>query len=400
MSPTPQGGITQSMFQPFMVCRERFRLKVVEGFTEDVDFNHFLEFGSIFHEGLEAYSEHGLRKATIRKYMVHYANKLKSRFVTNKDHQNIDRWTNYSYETFILFLKQWNKEDKQKNFLFQEEAFRVPYQLPSGRTVYLRGKMDGAYADTKGFIWLKENKTKGKIDTEGITQMLQSDLQTMMYLIALQTIVDAVIAHVVDGEPYPDNLLPNMSNLSQKQVDTILKSGGKIKGFLYDVIRRPLGDSSAIKQRVKETDKQFTDRIFYSHAPTRGGKSIYPVAKNLKEWFRRWNVRVSAKDINRFRKECFDPQLEQLCNWWQSIEANPFDPWYLYADVDSGGVNPDGTFISMGLQPIGPNSLHYRRPFGVYDSLSDGMRGAFFDYIIHDGKSRIHKVTNLYPELD
>ena len=46
-------GVSYSMISRFLECRERFRLDVVEGWQE-TKINVPLEFGSIFHEAMEA----------------------------------------------------------------------------------------------------------------------------------------------------------------------------------------------------------------------------------------------------------------------------------------------------------------------------------------------------------
>src|SRR6185369_9120155 len=49
MDAGPTGGITQSLLSMFLVCRERFRLRVIEGLHSFDRFNHRIEYGSMWH---------------------------------------------------------------------------------------------------------------------------------------------------------------------------------------------------------------------------------------------------------------------------------------------------------------------------------------------------------------
>ena len=42
-------GVTQSLLSRFLVCRERFRLLVVEGLRPIDSFNHRIEYGQMWH---------------------------------------------------------------------------------------------------------------------------------------------------------------------------------------------------------------------------------------------------------------------------------------------------------------------------------------------------------------
>ena len=89
---------------------------------------------------------------------------------------------------FPIYLRWWSKKKDEKGrvSLLQEQVFNVPYELPSGRVVYLRGKWDGIDL-IKGNVWLLEHKTKGDIDEHILNRNLSFDLQTMLYLVALHS---------------------------------------------------------------------------------------------------------------------------------------------------------------------------------------------------------------------
>ena len=77
--------------------------------------------------------------------------------------------------------------------VFAEKVFHVAYRLPSGRTVYLKGKWDSVDCVASGdaesgiqrALWIMENKTKSNPDEEIIERQLSFDLQTGIYATAL-----------------------------------------------------------------------------------------------------------------------------------------------------------------------------------------------------------------------
>src|SRR4051794_6290554 len=49
-----EDGITFSLLSQFLVCRERFRVRVIEGLSAGGGFNHRIEYGSMWHTCEEA----------------------------------------------------------------------------------------------------------------------------------------------------------------------------------------------------------------------------------------------------------------------------------------------------------------------------------------------------------
>lgn len=134
-----------------------------------------------------------------------------------------------------------------------------------------------------------------------------------------------------------------------------------IKGVVYNVIRKPKH-----RQKQGETDEEFIERIRQE------------IKKDEKHFFHRWEYPLSRSRYDEFRHKTFNPLLRQLHNWWRSIEKNPFDPW-----VDQNGL---------------PNPEHYQRPFGVYDSMTNG-EGDFFDLITRNNRIGITENNDPFPEL-
>jgi hypothetical protein len=319
---------------------------MVEGYREAPTWDHKNQYGSIWHEGEEAHAAG--RDPT--KAMASYVNKLIDEY--SESSKDILRWFYVAKTQFPLYLAHWKANDpdqKRRKPLYQEKEFRVPYSLPSGRTIILRGKIDSLFALGKQ-VYEQENKTKGDIDVEGLQATVAENLQTMFYQVVMRELA--------------------------KQPGFFPK-GYRPVGVLYNVVRRPLSDRFAIRQKVSETDKQFYARL---------GSVIKEKADY---YFYRWKIEVDDADVERFKKQIFHPILEQLCGWWQSIRHHPFDPWQIYLPDD------DGKYV-----PKFPNNFHWRSPFGVYNSLGLGYRGDFFKYLTYGNKSDLVRTNDLFPELN
>ncbi len=101
--------------------------------------------------------------------------------------EEITKWANVCIVQFPEYVKFWQSHPDVVNRtpLLQEQVFDVPYALPSGRVVRLRGKWDSVDL-IDGGVYLQENKTKGDIDRAQVERQLRFDLQTMLYLISFQ----------------------------------------------------------------------------------------------------------------------------------------------------------------------------------------------------------------------
>lgn len=351
-------GVTNSLLCRWLVCRERFRLYAVEGLAEDEGFREAMEFGNLWHAAEEAQCG-GLPWMPAAQ---EYYQQLRRTYGDAHDAQVRKQW-NCLRTAFPIYLDWWSshKDERMREPLLSEAAFRVPFELPSGRVVLLRGKFDAVplYGST---VVLQENKCKSRIDVEGITKTLDRNLQTMIYQTALRQLARGV------GE-------------LDECVNTV--EGYKVGGVLYNVIRRPLGDFTAIKQRkgrlvwnkaktAKIRKGAETERMFYK----RLGQMI---KAKPQEYFHRWKVTLKRVDIVRFHERVLIPILETLCDWWESM-PDPHNPWW-----DAQGR---------------PNRLHWQSPWGVYNSLGMGFRGDFFRYLTTGGESGLRKVSTLYPELE
>lgn len=327
----PQGGISQSLIGRFLACRTRFGLYVHEGLKSKDTFNAKIEFGNFWHLAEEKFgtAEKGYNQWD--DCILEYCKLLMNRYPM--DREKVAHWYQMCKDMFPVYRNFWKNEEKRekRKVLFTERVFSVPYKLPSGRTVYLRGKWDGGSSVDHQF-WLDEHKSKSQIDGIKIGRQLKFDLQTMTYLVALHT------------DRYGSFLNEH------------IPKGAAIGGVRYNVVRRSAHKTS--DSALKKINEDIADG--------RGG-----------EWFGRWCVPVSSRDIEVFRKTCLDPVLENICIWW---------------DVMNGELV---SLSAFRLQDI----MNFRHPYGVYNPADMGADSEYDFYLDTGDKSGLERVRNLFPEL-
>jgi hypothetical protein len=253
---------------------------------------------------------------------------------------------------FPQYIKFWAKHPDVKNRqpLLQEVVFHVPYELPSGRIVYLRGKWDSVDLigkTKKAKIWLKENKTKGQILEAQIKRQLAFDLQVMFYVVALDRY-------------YLD--------LEEKG---LAKSYEGIAGVCYNVVRRPLsGGRHSITQHKpsKSKPKGESAKDFYK----RLGQEI---STDPEYFFMRWQSILFENDITRFETEFLQPCLESICDWWNWIDS------------------------PVGREHPFEDHIHYRTPFGVWSALTADGSTEYDEYLSNGSMLELQQGRPLFQEL-
>jgi hypothetical protein len=365
LDPGVEGGVTQSLLSKFMACRERLRLCIVNGLAEHDHFRHRIEYGSMFHICEEAY----LAGDDWADRLLQYCRTLAQKYPTEKP--QIHKWYRVCKLQFPIYLKYWSKttDEKGRTPLLQEGTFHTPYKLPSGRTVYLRGKWDGVDLIGGGKVkrlFLQENKTKGEIEEGLLKRQLDFDHQTMFYAVALQAELDWYWK-------LPEETAKGLPS------DQICWPSKTVSGVRYNVIRRPIsGGKYTIKQHqptkknpLGESEDQYYDRL--------GG-----LIKDDPDWFfARWQVTLRKADLKRYQDQVLDPILEQVCDWYEhvsychEINGNPFDP------------------------PLGTGrAIHWRTPYGLYDPLAHGRPTEMDEYMRGGSTVGLDKVSTVFPELN
>lgn len=359
------GGITFSLLSKFLCDRERFRLLVVEGLKPQPSFNHRLEYGNMWHicEEALAAGQHKGNKIDQWKPLTDYCKQLAMDY--RLQGEQVNHWYQVCKAQFPVYVNYWAKQkgDKQRTSIAQEYVFKVPYKLPSGRTVYLRGKWDALdHVGTKanGRLWLQENKAKGDIDELKLTTQLRFDLQSMMYYL--------VLYHYYENAKAGDELFPF--------------DPGTPAGIRYNVIRRPLsGGKHSIRQKQNESAEEFYARL--------GGL----IAEEPDHYFARWNVEVSRSDLEHFKVHFFIPAMEQLCDWWEYMRQCNYDPW-----SERGRL---GYCVNENTNDDGPYyvHLHYRFPNGVYNPVLETNSSELDEYLTSGSMLGLIKTERLFKEL-
>lgn len=355
------GGVTQGLLSRYLVCPERFRIRTMEGLTPPPSFNHRIEYGNLWHACEEELARTKGKDDDWQRALLQYAKGLAKKYPLQQE--QVEHWYNVCKAQFPIYVDYWAKHQdvKDRTPIFQEHMFRVPYKLPSGRTVSLRGKWDAVDLIGKGKqagIYLQENKSKGNIDIPQLQRQLMFDLQTMFYLIALAE----------DKE----NSGVNASDLLQSH---------DVKGIRYNVIRRPLaGGKGSIKQTQKETSAQFYERLSEIIRTAHGEEWGTPDGEN--HFFARWKVEVTPTDIDKFKWECLDPVLENLCDdydWWNHCL-----------------FEGESAFYSSGYG----RHHHYHLPFGIYNVLTEGGITEYDEYLVSGSTVGLYRAETLFPELE
>jgi hypothetical protein len=257
----------------------------------------------------------------------------------------VQHWYNVCKTQFPLYIKYWAKHPdvRDRTPLLQEQVFDVPYKLPSGRIVRLKGKWDSVDLIGKGknaAVYLQENKSKSDIDEQQLKRQLGFDLQTMIYRIAM------------DCSP---------ASLWQEK---------HIAGVRYNVIRRPLsgGKGSIRRHQATKNKPEETDAEYYA-------RLAEVIMEDPGHYFMRWQVEVTPGDVRRFEHEFLDNALEELCNWWGWVSS------------------PEGR-----KDPFG-DPIHYRLPYGIYNVLAEGGSSEVDEYLASGSELGLTKNNELFREL-
>lgn len=310
-------GITQSLLQTFIKCRHQFWLKVVAGWSKPRCFDYKRDYGSLMHEGHEAFCTTSDIKVISKKI-----NSKRKEYLNDfpESSYEINYWSDIAIIQYKVYSKLFKEQDSGKDYIVHELPFDHPYELPDGRTVILRGKMDSGYKDEDGVI-LQENKTRGYLDINKTARNLPIDLQVMYYVI-----------------PFQDMF-------------------GKVDFCLYNLVKRP---SDRLRQGKKETYKEFLNRLEDM------------MWNSYSDYFKRLRVRFIPEHFTTFQRQSLNPILTQLCDWWDSIFSldNPFDSPYHWIRplgiFEPEAVDMDGDYadlISNG------NTIGYEKTDNLFPEL-------------------------------
>lgn len=371
-------GVTQSLLRRFLLCRERFRIRYIEGLNKPMQWSQPLEFGSMWHYADE-------EPDNFVKRINDYGLKLTAVYPHNtRQIYECTQLCLQHYYQYMLYKKTLTNNvmatpgsnvqalpSMKLDVVSTEQSFRVPITFVNYDydtvTVPIRGKFDAILSvpslpvdnPEKNKLILKETKTKGSIDGEYILDTMSSNLQVMLYLLALRRL-------------HPDC---------------------DIQGVIYNVIGRPLGDQSAPKRRKDEPYIEYLKRAYYTYeySGNKQGGSSYPIGKldtnkkplpspNHSKWFREFQVTITNAEIDLFDAHTLSPLLREITAWWDSITSE-------YKGLRVPRLRP---FDSL---------RHYTMPSGIFDNLPRGYKGDDYDLIYKYNPSGYIKDEVWFPEL-
>jgi hypothetical protein len=343
-------GITQSKISEYILCNERSRLRLIEGLSVPQTFSPPLHYGQMFHVCEEFPNSW---EAQLNAYVANLA----IEFPEKKD--DIWKWWQVCKIQYPIYLEYWKRDDVNREIILNEHSFWVPYKLPSGRWFVLRGKWD-AIILLHNVLYLQENKTKSDIDREKIQKRLAFDLQTMLYLVA------------IEASQRPGKILGKFN-------------GKKLRGVYYNVIRRPLSGGKGTIRRHKGS-KKVPEETWEHYLGRLKNEVLIP---DCASYYDRFTVDIDGADIPTFKHQFLNPVLENMYDdyvWW----------WYCHR------YTKDHYDYSLRekLFPL-HQKRNFRFPYGIYSNLVEGRGlGTDLDYLLDTGND-VGLVRNspLFPEL-
>lgn len=345
-----EDGITQSILSRYVVCKERFRVQFIEGLRESDRFEKRIEYGNLFHLAEENFLAGQDWRAAVRDY----SRDLCIKYPTQQE--EISKWYQVCLLQYPIYEEYWRKHPDVKNrtTLDPEFEFDVTYDLPSGRVVKLRGKIDGLHliGPTKTApVYVQENKIKGELNEVEIARQLRFDLQTMIYCIV-------VANNYLDGR--------------------------KLGGIWFNTILRPLSGGKgtirphkATKNKPAETLDEYYNRL------------AGIIAEEPDYYFKRWKVELTKSDLDKFATQFLNPCLENLLDdyeWWEyCLTSNSTETVY-YGDIRAAKF-PKHV------------SRHYRLPYGIYNPIAEGRVTDVDEYLDNGSTVGLKRTKSFYPEL-
>lgn len=367
-------GITCSLLQRFICCRERFRLQVVEGLREEEDYPVAIEYGNLWHKAEEAH----LRGEDWQESILKEYERQKRTYPSEHDLALVFESYELVRRQFPIALSFWKNKamgPRGHKPIFAEKPFRIGVILPSGRTITLRGMMDHVYA-IDWELWLQDHKTKGarNVDEKGLGATIKRDLQICFYLFALSKMLNGSTLLGLGLRGSDSINLPSPKK----------KGAWKLGGVLYNVIVRPLTEAYPIRQKKSETLQEFYDRC---------GQVV---EDNPTNYFKRWQDVYKPKVHEEVLTRSIVPLLEQVLDWWEWIKWSQKDPWRIPDQYDEF---PD-TFANYPAIGVPGGGLHWQTPFGVYNALAGGRRGDYFEFLTTGRDGGLVNIPTLFPELE
>ncbi len=230
-------GVTQSIIGRYLSCPEKVHLGMEERLGA-MRTTGALSFGSLVHEALDWLYTGFMKNHTkgvalnLKAVSADLAVWMKEKLAEDRrilqeagaatEATELSLEENFGMAEIVLnaYFRRWTRDYDHYEWLALEKEFCVPYVMPSGNIIPVRGKIDGVMR-IRDKLWLFETKTKARIEDEAIVSKLNFDLQVLLYMWAMQRIY-----------------------------------GEKPMGVIYNLIRRP-----QLRRTQKEMLSEFLERI-------------------------------------------------------------------------------------------------------------------------------------------
>ena len=171
-------GLSQSLIGRWLFCQRAF-LFSINGYAQPIH-EEKTNFGSIVHDVNDVVYTKG--KSPTSKQIVsaidNYCEK-RVREGTLVTQQQLETDSAKAEAILIPYFEFYAKDFTRKRFYDAEWLFKTRF---NGQT--MRGKVDLKYLTKKKKKWLKEHKTKGQINEDGLLRYLPLDFQSHFYLLA------------------------------------------------------------------------------------------------------------------------------------------------------------------------------------------------------------------------
>lgn len=301
-------GVTSSLLNAFLICREQTRLAYVLGlgsrFTPLA-----MEFGTCCHWVLEqVYHEMEYRslvdgrdmrpEALVREYEQKWLAETPA--PTQAQLENQEKIYGMAEIVLPEYFRRWDGDFTGKyshgsettrpaKWLSLEEIFNVPYQYPDGLTVPIRGRRDGVFVDGRGAVWVFDTKCRSVINDEDAMDTLPFDLQQMLYL------------WVTCEQAKTTGLRKEIGCETSKAFPS---------GVVMNIIRRP-----GQRWLKDDTLSSFLDRVRADVSP-----------KKYDHYFIRYQMSIGVEEVLLWKKTSFDPIMREIRGWWEGKVPHYMNP--------------------------------------------------------------------------
>lgn len=275
-------GISQSMIALFALCPQKAHYSLIEGYKKDGTYDKALDFGSFFHDCLDAvYTCQKDKtpkvnvKAIVNKKYVEAKKRMQSAGVDIKQLQEFEISYGMCVSLLDRYFDKWKLQDKQLQWLDLEKVFSFPYKLRDGTVIQIRGKFDGVFRNDKGKLWLFETKTKSTIYNNTVMETIGYNLQVMVYMMAMKYLYGETPA-----------------------------------GVLYNLVKRPGQQYKGTYNRKPESIPEYVERV---------DKDII---EKPDEYFQRYMVYIRWEEIEEYKNMDLDYMLQRFYEWQQGGYSN------------------------------------------------------------------------------